>query len=126
MRLSTIASLLAGNLSYRECSAQIANELIEHVRGLQNFGGAAPVYVNEDADIVLDRSGLGVLCVAFASGDLTGSELAYIADVLTLAERVEFSGEDVRNDLEECTDPIVNGPMTVARALEIAGEKLQD
>lgn len=126
MRLSTIANLLAGKLSSRECSEQIADELAEYVSGLRKLSGTASVYVSEDVDLVLDRDGLGVLCMAFASGDLTGGELAYIADVLTFAERVAFASEDVRNDLEECTDPVVNGPMTVARALEIAGSKLKD
>ena len=49
------------------------------------------------------------------------SELAYTADVLELAERVSFSDPDVADDLGKCTDPEINGQMTVARALEIAG-----
>jgi hypothetical protein len=51
---------------------------------------------------------------------LTAGELAYTADVLELAERVEFAGPDIANDLAECTDPEINGPLTVARALQIA------
>ena len=70
---------------------------------------------------MLDRAGLGVLCRLFAEGQLTASELAYTADALELSERVEFAGPDIASDLAECTDPEINGPLTVARALEIAG-----
>ena len=121
MKLSSLANLLSQKLSASEYSAEIAGELAEHTRGLEKPGGVAPVRVTEDIDLLLDRAGLGVLCRLFACGQLTAGELAYTADVLELAERVEFAGPDVANDLAECTDPEINGPLTVARALEIAG-----
>jgi hypothetical protein len=68
----------------------------------------------------VDRALLGTLCRLFASGLLTAQELAYSADALQMADRVQFSGEDIASDLAECTDPDINGPLTVARALEIA------
>jgi hypothetical protein len=58
---------------------------------------------------------------ATANGQLTAQELAYTADALQMADRVEFSGRDIATDLAQCTDPEINGPLTVARALEIAG-----
>ena len=121
MRLSSLASLLSGKLSAPDFSAEIAGELTEHARSLQTLGGTAPVQVTEDTDLLLDRVGLGVLCRHFATGQLTAGELAYTADAMQLSERVEFTGPEIASDLAECTDPEINGPLTVARALEIAG-----
>jgi hypothetical protein len=120
MKLTSLANLLAGKLSAPEFSAEIADELMIHTRGLQKLGGSAPVVVTQDTDVVLDRPGLSTLCRLFASGQLSAAELAYTADTLQLAERVEFSDDSIVDDLAECTDPEVNGPLTVARALEIA------
>jgi len=120
MRLTSFVNLLSGAISAADYSAEIAVELAEHTRHL-GHGGSAPVLVTEDTDLVLNRAGLGVLCSLFASGQLTAGELAYKADALEMAERVEFAGPDIANDLAECTDPEINGPLSVARALQIAG-----
>jgi hypothetical protein len=121
MRLSSLANLLSGNLSASDYTAEIARELAEHTRALQKLGGAASVQVAEDADLLLDRAGLGVLCRLFASGQLTAGELAYTADALQLSERVEIASQDIASDLAECTDLEINGPLTITRALQIAG-----
>ena len=120
MKLSSLANLICGSLSAEDYSSEIAAELAEHTRHLGR-GGSAPVRVTEDTDLVLDRAGLGALCRLFASGQLTAGELAYTADALQLAERVEFSGPDIADDLDCCTDPEINGPLTAEQALEIAG-----
>lgn len=120
MRLSSLANLLSGQLSAPQYSAEIAGELAEHTRSLQEPGGVAPVRVTEDANVLLDRTGLQLLCRLFAAGHLTAEELAYTADALQLAERVEFSDEGIARDLAECTDQEVNGPLDASRALEIA------
>jgi hypothetical protein len=121
MRLSSLANLLAGELPASEFSTEIAEELLVHTRGLQKLGGSAPVIVIPDTHLVLDRRGLAVLCRLFASGKLSSAELAYAADALQLSDHVEFVDASVAGDLAECTDPAVNGPLTIARALEIAG-----
>jgi hypothetical protein len=120
MKLSSLANLFAGSLSASDVASEIAGELAIHSRALETRGSVAPVQVAEDTDLFLDRAALGVLCRSFATGQLTAQELAYIADVLQLSERVEFSGEDIATDLAECTNPEINGPLSVARALEIA------
>ncbi|MFC5571562.1 hypothetical protein ACFPN1_15995 [Lysobacter yangpyeongensis] len=120
MKLSSLANLISGALSAADYSAEIAAELAEHTRHLGG-GGSAPVAVSEDVDLVLDRAGLGVLCRLFASGQLTAGELAYTADALQMAERVEFSSPEVADDLDACTDPEINGPLSAEKALAIAG-----
>ena len=121
MRLSSLLKLFSGQLSAADYSAEIAAELAEHTHGLAVRGGVALVRVTEDTDLVLDRAALGTLCRLYANGQLTAQELAYTADALQMAERVELSGQDIATDLAQCTDPEINGPLTVARALEIAG-----
>jgi CRP-like cAMP-binding protein len=120
MKLSSIVNLLAGTLSPADFSASISEELLAHTRQLQKLGGSAPVVVSEDADVVLDRRGIASLCRLFASGQLTATELAYTADALQLSERVEFTDQKIAEYLAECTDPVINGPLSVSRALEIA------
>ncbi|KFN51426.1 hypothetical protein N790_14790 [Arenimonas malthae CC-JY-1] len=120
MKLSSIAKLKSGHISAAEYSAEIAGELAMHSLGLGPQGGVAPVQVTEDTDLLVDRAVLGTLCRLFASGQLTALELAYTADALQMADRVQLSGEDIASDLAECTDPEINGQLTVARALEIA------
>ena len=121
MKLSSIAKLQSGQISAAEYSAEIAIELAIHSHGLELQGGVAPVRVTEDTDLLVDRAVLGTLCRLFASGQLTAQELAYTVDALQMADRVQFSGQDIATDIAECTDPEINGPLTVARALEIAG-----
>ena len=121
MRISSIANLLSGQLPASEFSAQIAEELAVHSHALAQRGASAPVAVTEDSDMVLDRPGLAFLCRLFASGQLSAAELAYMADALQLAGRVTFSDPSVADDLAECTDPEINGPLSASRALELAG-----
>jgi hypothetical protein len=122
MKLSALVALLAGELPPSDFSAAIADELLAHSRGLERRGCSAPVLVTEDTDLRLDRNGLGRLCRLFASGQLSAAELAYTADALQLSERVEFADSSIPEDLAECTDPAINGPLTIARALEIASD----
>ena len=118
--MKPLVKLLSGTMPVDDYSAEISAELAQHTQDLATVSRTAPVALTEDTDLTLDRAGLGVLCRLFASGKLTAAELAYTADALQMADRVEFSGPDIASDLAECSDSEVNGPLTVARALEIA------
>ena len=121
MKLSSLDNLLSGQLPAPQFSAEIADELAVHSSALAKRGASAPVIVTEDVALVFDRPGLSALCRLFASGQLSAAELVYIADAIQLAGQVEFSDSSVADDLAECTDPEINGPLSVDRALEIAG-----
>jgi hypothetical protein len=60
------------------------------------------------------------LCRAYGSGELSAEELAYTADVLQLAERVEIPDPSVAEHLAMCTDPEINGALSRAQALALA------
>jgi hypothetical protein len=121
MKILAIAQLIAGALPVEAFSASMSDELSDHVLALRKGGASAPVQVTEDASLVLDRAGLAALCKLFAAGQLAAAELAYVADVLQLSERVVFADPSIADDLAECTDPEVNGPLSTERALAMAG-----
>jgi len=120
MRLSTVAKLISRELRPPEFSALIAPELTAHLQCLKTKGASARVVVVEDAEVLIDPAGVATLCGMFANGQLSAQELAYTADVLLLAECVQFSDPCVAEALAECTDPEINGPLTLARARELA------
>jgi hypothetical protein len=119
MKLSSIALLLDREITPSEISQSMRAELAEHLKGLSVVGGVARVYVSEDADVILNESGVALLCELFLSEKLTAQEIAYIADILQMSDRVEFSSTWVADALSELTDPEINGPLTVERAQEI-------
>ena len=121
MKLSSLAALLAGNLSATDFAAEIASEMAVLTRGIEEAGGVAPVLLTEDTDLVLDSAALSALRRLFADGRFTMCEVAYIADALQLSERVEFSGPEIAKNLAEFSAPEITGPLVVARALDIAG-----
>ena len=121
MKLSSLAAFLEGNLSAPAYRTEIAEELQRHLAGLRGPSRTAPVESAEDHDLRFGPSEFVRLCNFYASGQLSAEELAYTADILELSERVEFTDERVAHDLGLCTDPEINGPMSPARALALAG-----
>jgi hypothetical protein len=91
MRLSTVAKLISQELRLPEFSALSAPELTAHLQCLKTKGASARVVVVEDAEVLIDPAGVATLCGMFANGQLSAQELAYTADVLLLAECVQFS-----------------------------------
>ena len=122
MKLSALDALLSREISAAAFSASIADELETYRRGLEEPGRSAPVCVIEDQTVAVTHEDTKLLCHLFANGQLGSSELAYIADAMQLAERVEFTDSWVADVVAEFTDPAINGTFTVARALELSGD----
>jgi hypothetical protein len=116
MKLSSIALLLDRKITPSEISQSMRAELAEHVKGLSVVGGVASVYVSEDADVLLNESGVALLCELFLSQELTAQEIAYIADILQMSDRLDIPSAWVADALSKLTDPEINGPLTVERA----------
>jgi len=121
MKLSSLAKLLKGEMSPAFYVVELESELAVHRAALRTKGSSAPVAVTEDAALKFGRPELAALCRLYASGALSAEQLAYTADVIQLSERVEISGESVASDLATCTDPEINGLLSPAEALAIAG-----
>ena len=121
MKLSSLAKLLKGELTPGEYGRELEPELATHAAALAKRGASAPVAVTEDATLEFGRAELAALCRLYASGALSTQQLAYTADLIQLSEGVQVVGESVANDLAACTDPEINGPLSPAEALAMAG-----
>jgi hypothetical protein len=125
MKLSDIASLMTDAADVRAFQAANAKDFEERLPLLEKRGSVIPVRVVEDRDIAVTTAGVSALCRHFIAGNLGPLELAYVADALQLADRVEWSDEVVSEYVAEFTDPEINGPFTVERAREIVREIAQ-
>ena len=121
MKLSSLTKLLKGELAPGDYSRELEPELAIHAAALAKKGSSAPVAVTEDAALQFGRPELATLCRLYAAGALSAAQLAYTADVIQLSEHVQIVGESVADDLAVCTDPEINGPLSPAEALAMAG-----
>jgi hypothetical protein len=121
MKLSSLTKLLNGEMPPSAYVLELEPELAMHRAALRKKGGSAPVAVTEGAPLEFGRPELAALCRLYAVGALSAEQLAYTADVIQLSDGVEIVGESVADDLVACTDPEVNGLLSPAEALEMAG-----
>ena len=122
MKLSSLQAMLSGTLSPDAFVSEISAEISTYQSSLGKVGGVVPIRVTEDQDVTVTRSDIKALCNLFAVGKISPLELAYVADGIQLAERVEFVDSWVADSVAEFTDPEINGPFTRARAIEIVNE----
>lgn len=120
MKLSRLTSLLNLELPALDFTADLSAELAIHRRGLEEVGGSAPVRVTEDEDVTVTADSIKTLCELFISGQFSSEVLAYTADVMQFADRVDFREDWISDVVAEFTDPEVNGVFTKERAAEIA------
>jgi hypothetical protein len=120
MKLSRLASLLNRELPVAEFTADLSAEFAIYWRGLSEVGRSAPVQVTEDEDLIVTADSIKTLCELFIDEELGMEVLAYIADVMQLADRVDFDEDWIADAVAEFTDPEVNGVFTKERAAEIA------
>ena len=121
MKLSSLAKLLKGELAPAKYGLELQAELAAHAAALAKQGAQAPVAITEDAALEFGRPELATLCRLYATGALSAELLAYTADVIQLSDHVHVVDESVVNDLAACTDPEINGPISSAQALAMAG-----
>jgi hypothetical protein len=123
VRLSRINELLAGDISPGELRLNAEPEFIQYTKLATKKGASMPVSVQEDAELLVSINEVRRLCQLFLEDQLAPTELAYIADILQLSEKVRFVGENIADLVAELTDPEVNGPFTKARAEEIVNDQ---
>ena len=128
MKLSDIARLLSGDIDSGAFSVACAQEIAER-RSLVGTNGLAvkrgaviPVRVLDDCAISVSQADVASLCRHFAQGEVDAVTLSDIADALQLAENVTWADDDVAEYVAEFTDPEINGPFTVTRAIEIVSD----
>jgi hypothetical protein len=122
MRLSQISQLLLGQLSAVEFRAANTSSFLEYKMLSGKRGTAIPIRVEEDVDLLVAPKHIAVACELLIGGHLHVEELAYVADVLQLSDRVTFFNEDIAEYIAEFTDPEINGPFKLERARAIVDE----
>src|SRR6188508_172332 len=101
MRLSQISRLLDGRLTPAEFRASNASLFTEYRELSEKRGTAIPIRVEEDADLLVTPEHIAAACELRMAGDLNAEELAYLADVLQLSDRVTFLNEDIAEYIAE-------------------------
>jgi hypothetical protein len=122
MQLSQILRLLNSQLSGAEFRALNTSSFTEYRELSEKRGAAIPIRVEEDVDILVTPEHIVAACELRMKGDLCPEELAYLADVLQLSDRVTFLNEDIAEYIAEFTDPEINGLFTLERARKIVDE----
>jgi len=122
MRLSEIKELLEGRLGATEFRASNATALLEYGELSKKRGAAISIRVEGDVDLLVTLEHVARACELRISEDLLPEELAYMADVLQLSDRVDFQSEELAQHISEFTDPEINGPFTSQQAKEILDE----
>lgn len=119
LKLSTLQAVLANP----QMASKLETELLPHLQeneSLQELQGSTiPIHVESDSEFELSLSDVGTLFSLLIDGQLTGPQLAYVADAIELSEGVTYDGSPIADFLGEMTDPKVNGIFTKERAEEI-------
>ena len=103
MRLSSLRRFLDSEIPAGVLISEVDAELSAIRYHLQELGRSIPIPVGEDCDVEISRADVAFL-------------LAFIADVIQLADRVSIVDPWVAEAVAECTDPQVQGEFTVDKA----------
>ena len=109
MNTSDLNDTLNGNISGKRLAEKIFYEVEEYKLKLKKTGSTIPLYFNEDKEIMLSRSSIKKLLNETLEGNLGSAHLAYIADCLTLGEKVNYEYENLREIIFDIADPEING-----------------
>ncbi len=116
MRLSSLRRFLDSEIPAGVLISEVDAELSAIRYHLQELGRSIPIPVGEDCDVEISRADVAFLCGAFLRGEIDAVLLAFIADVIQLADRVSIVDPWVAEAVAECTDPQVQGEFTVDKA----------
>lgn len=110
MKSSTIKKLFEGLLSYKDFFSMIEHEVNEYSSLSQKIGSTIPIHLDEDLEkFSVGPKDIESLCFAFLNNEISSYELSYLADALTLSEKITFKNENLIEVLEQLTDPETNG-----------------
>lgn len=119
MHLSALHKMLRNKVNIHEFKKSIQDEVFEYSKNLKKKGSSASIKIEEDTNLYFGKDDLLQLCYYYLDNNLTAIDISYIADCLTLSDSVAFENDELREFLEEITDPEVNGRLTKKRILSI-------
>jgi hypothetical protein len=121
MKLSLLHKLLKNELGIDFFKSQIESEMEEYTQKLKSKARSIPIYIEDDLSWYFVTSDLIQLCQYYLDNHLSAVDVYYLADCLTLSESVSFESEELREFVEEMTDPVINGILTKERVVSIIG-----
>jgi len=109
MNSSDLEKVFSGEIKALALHEKISEEVTNYSILSQKRGSSIPLYFFEDTDLVLTKKNMIHLINETIAGNLNSIDLAYICDCLTLAEKVNFKDEQVKDIVFEFADPEING-----------------
>lgn len=119
MKLSLIKQALQKEISVEKFKKAIKPELREYHLKANKKGASIFVRSEDDCDYYFTSTDLLQLCKFYIDGNLDETDLSFIADALTMSTSVIFEHDELREFLEEITDPEINGEISRERILGI-------
>ena len=116
MKISELKSFLDCRLTVVELQKLLKTEVVLHTKARTVKGGSCPVYITEDESFIFTKEHFVVLCSTFFRDELDEYEIAYIADIILMADNIELENEVLEDNVAELTDPEINGKFTKERA----------
>jgi hypothetical protein len=102
----------------------IRGEVAVYESLLKKKGTTIKLYYDDLENVCLNNRNVEKLVKDTINGKLTNIELAYIFDCLTLAEKIEFENEKVKDLIFGIADPEINGGFKTQMELKSLLENL--
>lgn len=109
MKLSDIKLILTNKQPIAYLLNIISTEVNDYNIAVKRKKSVVDIYLINDVTLEFGKDELQVLCKAFLEGKVSDAELSYISDALLLSGNVEFESENIRQYVEQLTDPEING-----------------
>src|SRR5450631_1265625 len=104
MKLSLLEELLRGKISINKFKNNIQTEIYEYENKLKLKGSSILINIIEDCNLYFRKNDLLELYNYYLNNNLTGTQISFIADCLTLSNSISFENDELRELLEEMTD----------------------
>ena len=104
MKLSIFKNFLKGKLSTKDFLSHISNDVESYQKGLNKVGSSIVLNNEDDTELSLTKGRIKFLLKLYLDKAITGIELSYIADCLTMSENTLFESEEVQDIVEGLTE----------------------
>lgn len=119
MELSLLNKLFSREIEIDFFKKSISKDVGVYKEQIKKKGSSVVLNLIEDIPLTFTSDNLVQLCNYFIEDKLDANEIAYISDVLCLAENIQFANNNLVDYLEQMTDPEINGIFTLKSALSI-------
>jgi hypothetical protein len=109
MKTSILKAYFNREISLADFIKSIEAEVATYKTQMAKTGYTIPLIFHEDDELILSRSSFKVLLEDFVINNTTRVALSYICDCLTLAQKVDFVDEDLKETVFDLADPEING-----------------